>query len=70
MFLKELKLFNHGFLILAANKRAFYCFYKLSLARLLLSCYCCIYVIIIYNYFFAMELTQKLKKKFQYKKNK
>ena len=73
MFVKELKLFNQGFLILAANERAFYYYYKLDLARFRLLCYSVISAFMLLSYtiiFFAMELTPKWTKKFQYKKNK
>ena len=73
MFVKELKLFNQGLLILAANERAFYYSYKLDLARFRLLCYSVISAFKLLSYtitFFAMKLTSKWTKKFQYKKNK
>ena len=46
MFVKELKLFNQSFLILAVNERACYYSYKLHLARFLL-----LYVILLFLHF-------------------
>ena len=54
VFVKELKPFNHDFLILAAKWKHFIILANLTWRHFcycMLSCYFCIYVIIIYNFF-------------------
>ena len=63
MFVKELKLFNHDFGYWQQMKEHLIILTNLTwrdFCSCMLPCYCCIYVIIIYNYFFRHGVGNKI----------